>query len=276
MSLILGQTSCDTTKEKTPDKVAIEILTEHRHLFSTLKGESLFIKSLDIIEHPLLYNTGDEFWDNDLYNALNYLAWQNIRQLAHAEYPKAQFILGLFYAGYDFELGAWFTAKNELGEYYNSNIDLEESTYWFDLAAQNGVGYSKNNLGCCFGDLDFAIKNPEETLKWCRAAVGISGGYAECIIGDYFRDGCHVCVGVSWDSIPNSYLYSFNNKIGFCKKYIYKTIIDQNLDSAMYYWSMAEDQGYIIASNRIHDYTPIDEEIEEVELYRGMGRPGRP
>lgn len=273
--ILYGTLSCEFGKDS--ETVANEILESVQTRLNTLEGDELFSLSQRIITRPDLFNDTeiDSFFYFEIERVLTGIAWGKINHLAEEGNAKAQFTLGMYYAGYDFCLGEWYTSKNDKGLYNNSNIDIEKSIYWYHKAAMQGVGYANNDLKCCFGHSNNA--NIEEDIKWYKSTIWLTGGYSERVLGDLYMFGYEICDGDYWTKTPNAQNTNYDEKIGYRKTYNFKTIISEDVDSAMHYWSMAEYQGNKTATKRILAIEDMfDDMLEDIDDEAGLHERGRP
>lgn len=238
-------------KPDTPEVKADKILLSQKQQAQALEGDSLYYWCEKIIRKHDIPKCGNHELDENNKQALTELAWEKIKSLAFEGNYHAQFELGIFYDGYNFETGKWFTSKNSEGEYYNTNINLDKAAYWYLQAAKQGVSSAQHNLGICYFYGKGVNENKEEAIKWIRIAISNEEDYSEQMMGDLYRDGCKIYIGHHWEKIPNNWYYDWDNKIGYKKIDEYKTLIPQNIDSAIYYWRKAAAKGNETATERL-------------------------
>lgn len=166
----------------------------------------------------------DENHSIDLYpyedNAIS-----NLTELAENNYVEAQFILGQYYSGYNFSL-------NQISS--NPQVfNYEKSAYWYLQAAKRGHRIAMNNLGNMYQQGIGVKQNLEKALYWYRKATMCKDAYGALNLGDLFRDGIRVKIDP---------LDVFSD---------YKDVLIANIDSAKYYWKLADERGCPVAKERL-------------------------
>ena len=235
--------------EVRPQKEADRILANGMSELNNLKGDELFVKCNNIIRYHTIPKCGKEWRDRKNLYELTSLAWTKIVQIAEDGNSNAQFMLGVRYGGYDFEIEEW--KYNTEGWHRNPYYDMEKAAYWYLQSAQQGNPAAQNNLGNCYKNGNGVKKDIEEAVKWYRLSAANGDNYGQLYLGDCFRDGHKKYIGEHWEKDADAGYYSWSYKIGYHKVSDYKPIIEQNLDSAFYYWNLSAKQGNVSAKERL-------------------------
>lgn len=235
--------------EVRPQKEAERILADGMLELNNLKGDELFVKCNNIIRYHTIPKCGKEWRDRNNLNELTSLAWAKISILAENGNSDAQFMLGVRYGGYDFESEKW--NYNTEGWRRNPYYDMEKAAYWYLQAAQQGNPTAQNNLGNCYENGNGVKKNVEEAVKWFRLSAASGNDYGQLNLGDCFRDGHKKYIGEHWEKDTDAGYYSWAYKLGYHKVSDYSIVIEQNLDSAKYYWQLSAAQGNETAKERL-------------------------
>lgn len=92
--------------------------------------------------------------DKAYFSEQNYADAYKWKCAAQQGFPKAQNILGYYYA---------------VGDIVKQ--DYKEAIKWFRLAADQGYAPAQYNLGCCYRDGYGAEQSDEEAAKWFKMAA---------------------------------------------------------------------------------------------------------
>lgn len=229
-------------KKREYQKLAARL--EHK-LNNFNKPDSVFIASDYVLSHSSV-----KFLDSDgeipTYNYKS-LAIENMKKLAETGNKDAQFTLGLYYSGFDFEQEQW--DEDTLS---NNIIDQEKAAYWYLQAANQGHSGAMNNLGLKYKngqgvDVDFV-----KALYWFRKSAQDENetGYGALNLGDCFKDGLKSNTGSHEKRIKEYYMgYWVGEHYETVQDY--KDVLTANIDSAMYYWKIAEKRGCPEAKDRL-------------------------
>lgn len=238
--------------EVVPENKAEDILLVETENLNSLQGDSLFAKCNDIICYDIPGLDKDSRYRWGVYRELSEVAWQKMDELAYDGNSKAQFMLGLIYYGYDFDSHKFNWEQYSDGSFRNDNIDFDKAAYWFLKAAEQNNRAAQCYIGRCYRDGTGVEKNMEKAIYWLKQSATNGNEYGQLNYGDCFRDGCIKYIGEGyWTMEKNSY-YSYqtwNSENRGSKQF--KIVIEQNIDSAKYYWEKSAAQGNIQAKERL-------------------------
>ena len=239
--------------EVVPNNKAEEILLSETASLNRLQGDSLFTKCNDIIWNDNIPHLDDDSkYREDVYRELSELAWQKVEKFAYDGKSKAQYMLGLMYYGYDFYSYKFNWEQNGYGHFINKNINFDKAAYWFLKAAEQNNRAAQYYIGRCYRYGTGVEKNMEKAIYWFKLSATNGDDYGQLNYGDCFRDGCIKYIGEGyWTMEKNSY-YSYQTWNS--EKYRsqeFKIIIEQNIDSAKYYWEKSAAQGNMQAIERL-------------------------
>lgn len=229
-----------------PQKVAEEILLSEQDAINGLQDDELFNKCESIIRHHNIPKCGKSWRDRDNLAELSTLCWQKVEELAYSGHPEAQFILGCRYYGYNYLTDAWMAND------YNPHLDYSKAAYWFLKAAEQNLSSAQNNLGVCYKYGEGVAKDMAKAIDWFKQSAMNGDDFGQLNLGDCFRDGYKRQIGKHWEKNPDYRGYSdWDYKLGYIEVEDFETILDQDMDSAKYYWQKSAEQGNAEAKERL-------------------------
>ncbi|MCQ2274587.1 MAG: sel1 repeat family protein [Bacteroidales bacterium] len=184
-----------------------------------------------------------DYWRNhpnegyDTGFTLHDKAIESLERIAEGGYYRASFMLGLWYAGYSFRNQA-FTIE--------SGRNMEKAAYWYLQAANQGHADAMSLLGQMFFKGVGVSKDLEKAVYWYKESTKYGGADAALLLGDCFRDGVKIEIGSHEKTVyRHGYFWDYVTVTD------YKTVIIQNMDSAFYYWKLADKRGCEDAKDRL-------------------------
>ena len=238
-----------------PEQKAIEILESEKNDLNSTSGTTLYLKCENIIRNHIIPESGDDWRDSQNLRELTDYAWHKITLLAERGHAEAQFMLGVKYNGYDFWDRKW---RNEEEQNSSSRLRMlgspfnyDKAAYWYLKAAEQNHSGAQNNLGNCYMYGRGVGKNIKEAIKWYRLSASNDDDYGQLSLGDCFRDGHKIQIGEHWEKDVDAGYYSWAYKIGYHTVPDYEILIQQNIDSAKYYWEKSALQGNETAKERL-------------------------
>ncbi|MBD5343304.1 MAG: hypothetical protein HDR93_08690 [Bacteroides sp.] len=235
--------------EVRPEQEAKRILADETAELNNLTGDDLFVKCDNIIRYHGISKCGKEWRDSQNLKELTSLAWDKISVLAERGNAHAQFLIAHRYSGYDYSREVW----NCNTEGYNRNpyYDMEKAAYWYLQAAEQDHSTAQNNLGSCYENGTGVKADIREAIKWYRLSAENGSSYGQLNLGDCFRDGHKIRIGEHWEKDVDAGYYDWAYKLGYHTVTDYEILIQQNIDSAKYYWEKSALQGNALAKERL-------------------------
>ena len=209
--------------------------------------DSVFIVSDYVLRHSIVF-----FKDSKKIKIPSYsyksIAIENMKKLAEKGNANAQFTLGLYYSGLDFEDGKWYDKEH----FFDDRIDQDKSAYWYLQAAKQGHCGAMNNLGYKYQYGQGVNVDLEKALYWFRKSAQDENddGYGALNLGDFFKEGIRIKIGSHKKKVNEYYMGYW---VGEHYKTVpeYKNVLTANIDSAMYYWKIADKRGCPYAKERL-------------------------
>lgn len=208
------------------------------------------------ITRDMLFRKKDGYCDDTYNNA----AVEILKFAADKGDPKAQFVLGCYYNGYDFsEEGNWNSYYTVDGK----EIDYSKGAYWYLQAANQGEFGAMGNLGNAYMNGKGVVKNEIKGLELIKKAAESGEAFFQRRLGDFYRDGVRAEVGshketrkttnYRSDQIRSYYDYSRNEFVYVYEVDVtdYQTILSKDISQAQYWWKKAADNGDETAKERL-------------------------
>lgn len=241
--------------EVRPERKAVELLESVKSDLNSSSGTALYWKCDNIIRDHTIPKSGKDRRDSQNLRELTDYAWDKITFLAEQGNAEAQFMLGVKYNGYDFWEGKWINEEKP-----NSNshrfllrtpYDYDKAAYWYLKAAEQNHSGAQNNLGNCYMYGRGVEKNIKEAIKWYRLSASNGDDYGQLSLGDCFRDGHKIQIGEHWEKSKGAVYHDWTTKFGYHQIPEYEIVIQQDIDSAKYYWEKSAAQGNTTAKERL-------------------------
>jgi len=241
--------------EVRPQQKAIEILESEKNDLNSISGTTLYLKCENIIRNHTIPKSGNDWRDSQNLRELTDYAWDKITLLAEHGYAEAQFLLGVKYNGYDFWNNKWVNEENQNSSsrriLSKSPYNYDKAAYWYLQASKQNHSGAQNNLGNCYMYGRGVEKDIKEAIKWYRLSATNGDDYGQLSLGDCFRDGYKIQIGEHWEKDIDAGYYSWAYKLGYHTVPDYEILIQQNIDSAKYYWEKSALQGNVHAKERL-------------------------
>jgi len=164
-------------------------------------------------------------------------ALDKIKKLAEDGYDRAQYSLGMYYAGYRFEEKRYSHYSKDIT---SDSIEYDKAAYWWLQSANQGNPKAMSNIASSYLIGQGVAENPEKALYWYRKSIEKGGDAAALYLGDCFRDGLKVKIQ---KKVKDYWGYKWVDD--------YKVILEANIDSAIYYWNLADERGHPKAKDRL-------------------------
>lgn len=144
-----------------------------------------------------------------------------------------------------FYMGCLYDEWPEDSGYYETKTDFEKSSYWYNETIKSDSTYSSayNNLANHYLHGQGVKKNSTKAVKLYRIGALLGDEYAQLNLGDLYRDGVSAKIGSHWD--PN-FLGGLGTEVSD-----YKTVLNVNINQAIYWWKKSAAQGNKDAKERL-------------------------
>ena len=228
--------------EVKPRHKAEKILISENEKLSELEGYDLISRCNRIIfddSSLKIPQTGESSYDKTIKQELMKRAKELLDSLeieALNNNPTVQFAFGQYYL-----LNP--DISNDKKKISYEKRDASRGAYWYLQAAINNHAMAQYKIGVCFETGNGVKKDTRQAINWFRKSANNGNAEAQLKLGDYFRDGYQQKIGEHWEKEAGHFYYDWATKMGYKKVDDYEVVIEQSLDSAIFYWNKSAVQG---------------------------------